>query len=278
MNFFRDGTPQPASVLPHPATPSDPTGGIDVTLPNGAGEHWWVDPIDGFIRRPRDYAYVGGSYDTPSERLGHLPSGAVVSPSLEKSPTSDDRFGNRTPSPDDVTTPKPDQPAPGATKRPMRYLSGRIAGASGPSPFETGASAVPFVAANNPLAAAPATSFDDRFGNRVPSPSIAVPPNPDQPVSRSQSGSAAQSAPHSIRVLSGRLVMPGNSDAGQGSASTPRIPNPSPAQNGWPPANARPVPDYPVPPMVYGLPDPSATSGDNMDDWFDRWIRPLMQQ
>jgi hypothetical protein len=29
--------------------------------------------------------------------------------------------------------------------------------------------------------------------------------------------------------------------------------------------------------MVYGLRDPSA-AGDNMDDWFDRWIKPLMQQ
>jgi len=51
--------------------------------------------------------------------------------------------------------PNPDQPAPGATKKPMRYLSGRIAGASGPSPFETGASAVPFVPANGSLAPAP---------------------------------------------------------------------------------------------------------------------------
>ncbi len=74
MNFFRDGTPQPASVLSHPTTPSDPTGGIDVTLPSGAGEHWWYDRIDGFIRRQQDYAYVGRGYDTPSERLGHLPS------------------------------------------------------------------------------------------------------------------------------------------------------------------------------------------------------------
>src|SRR6266550_4289440 len=96
MNFFRDGTPKPASILPHPATPSDPTGGIDVTLPNGVGEHWWVDPTDGFIRRQRDYAYVGGGYDTPSERLGHLPGGAALSASPENSPTPDYRFGNRT--------------------------------------------------------------------------------------------------------------------------------------------------------------------------------------
>jgi hypothetical protein len=38
------------------------------------------------------------------------------------------------------------------------------------------------------------------------------------------------------------------------------------------------MPDYPIPPMVYGLPDPSAASGDNMDDWFYRLIKPLMQQ
>jgi hypothetical protein len=34
---------------------------------------------------------------------------------------------------------------------------------------------------------------------------------------------------------------------------------------------------FPVPPMVYGLPDPSVAAGGNMDDWFDRWIKPLMR-
>jgi hypothetical protein len=28
--------------------------------------------------------------------------------------------------------------------------------------------------------------------------------------------------------------------------------------------------------MVYGLPDPSVAAGGNMDDWLDRWIKPLM--
>jgi len=40
----------------------------------------------------------------------------------------------------------------------------------------------------------------------------------------------------------------------------------------------QPMPDYPVPPMVFGLPDRPAASGDNMDDWFSRWIKPLMEQ
>jgi hypothetical protein len=38
------------------------------------------------------------------------------------------------------------------------------------------------------------------------------------------------------------------------------------------------MPDYPVPPMVFGLPDRSTESDDNMDDWFSRWIKPLMEQ
>jgi len=29
--------------------------------------------------------------------------------------------------------------------------------------------------------------------------------------------------------------------------------------------------------MVYGLPDRSDAAGDNMDDWYDRWIKPLIR-
>jgi len=52
LNFFNDGTPQPTSVQPHSVTPNDPTGGVDVTLPDGTRQHWWYDSIDGFIRQP----------------------------------------------------------------------------------------------------------------------------------------------------------------------------------------------------------------------------------
>ena len=37
-------------IRPHPTTPGDPTGGVDVTLRDGSNEHWWNDRIDGFIR------------------------------------------------------------------------------------------------------------------------------------------------------------------------------------------------------------------------------------
>src|SRR6185312_8799734 len=50
MMFSDDGTPRPVSIRPHPATPGEPTGGVDVTLKDGSREHWWNDQIDGFIR------------------------------------------------------------------------------------------------------------------------------------------------------------------------------------------------------------------------------------
>jgi hypothetical protein len=67
-NFFQDGTPRPASVQSHPANSLDPTGGIDVTLENGAKEHWWSDPIDGF-KRDRTLASHDGSSTLP-DHLG----------------------------------------------------------------------------------------------------------------------------------------------------------------------------------------------------------------
>jgi hypothetical protein len=36
------------------------------------------------------------------------------------------------------------------------------------------------------------------------------------------------------------------------------------------------MPDYPVPPFLFGLPDRSAAS-DDMDDWYTRWVKPLLQ-
>jgi hypothetical protein len=157
----------------------------------------------------------------------------------------------------------------------IRVLAGRIADTSRPSPFETGAPAVPFIPPNGPLAPARSAS-NDPFMNWQPSPSIAASPNSDQQVPQSQAAGTAQRPAQSIRVLSSPFFMPNGTSAGRGTASAPGISGPQ-AQSDWPPAT-RPVPEYPVPPMVYGLPDPSDKSGDNMDDWFKRWIKPLMQQ
>lgn len=78
--------------------------------------------------------------------------------------------------------------------------------------------------------------------------------------------------PKGIRVLSSRILAPGVPP----SALTV-------ANQGWPTStpsglvSGQPMPDYPVPPRLFGLPDRSAASGDDMDDWYTRWIKPLIQ-
>ncbi len=168
MMFFDDGTPRPASIRPHPATPGDPTGGVDVTFRDGSNEHWWNDQIDGFIR-------------------------------------------------------------------------------SRMSPFDSRAPAVPFV------------------------PPAAAVPNSVQPGPSPRPGDATQTDPRNIRVLS-RIPAPGATPAAPDSANTSQ-------QAGKPPGlvTGQPMPEDPVPPWLFGLPDRSAPSGDDIDDWYTRWIKPLLQ-
>jgi hypothetical protein len=168
MMFFEDGTPRPASIRPHPATPGDPTGGVDVTLRDGSNEHWWNDQIDGFIRS-------------------------------------------------------------------------RI------SPFDSRAPAVPFV------------------------PPAGTEPNSVQPGASPGPGDATQTDPRNIRVLS-RIPAPGATPAAPDSANTSQL-------AGKPPGlvAGQPTPDYPGPPWLFGLPDRSTPNGDDMDDWYTRWVKPLLQ-
>jgi hypothetical protein len=170
MMFFEDGTPRPTSIRPHPTTPGDPTGGVDVTLKDGSNEHWWNDQIDGFIR----------------SRL---------------------------------------------------------------SPFDSRAPSVPFV------------------------PPSSVSPSPVQPIAPSpRSDDATQGDPRNIRVLA-RINPPGAPSSLPDNAPTSQ-------QAAMPPAlvSGQPVPDYPVLPFLFGLPDRSAASGDDMDDWYTRWVKPLLQE
>jgi hypothetical protein len=267
MNFFEDGTPRPVSVQPHLESPSDPTGGIDVTLVGGGREHWWQDPIDGFIRaRQRDDAAARDAYSTPSQRLGHVPDGPAGSSAPNSSPSFADRFGNWTPSPGSAAS-----PTPGTAASSARYLTGRVAGAPGASSFDTGAPAVPFVPPTNPFSPAPSLSFDDRFGNWVSPPAAGAPSGsyqlaPSQP----QSGSSTQRDPRNVRVLSSPIFKPDGTTVAD---PPPRIPGQPQQQPGRPLGVVTGQPA--LPPSVYGLPDPAA---DSMNDWFSRWIKPLLQQ
>jgi hypothetical protein len=88
-------------------------------------------------------------------------------------------------------------------------------------------------------------------------------------------GNAAQPASGvpdgSMRYL-GRKVSPSTSSVfDKGTTAVPF----APANRGSPdPAR---LPGSSLPPQVFGLPDQSAASGDNMDDWFSRMIKPLIR-
>lgn len=98
--------------------------------------------------------------------------------------------------------------------------------------------------------------FNDRFGE-WPAPS---PPQP------------AQIDPRDVRVLSSRLIAPG------GSPLQPNVPGQTEQPSGSPlgAGSREPVPRYPVAPEIFGLPDRSGASGDNMDDWLASWM-PLLR-
>jgi hypothetical protein len=139
-------------------------------LPNGVEEHWSNDPIDGFIRRQLYYAYSGGGYDTPSERLGHVPTDAKPAPPLGRQ-TAD------------------------------------------PSVFDTGASAVPFVPATDPLAPqAPAQRSLRKSGSIFPigSSSRSIFPVP------SARSVGSTSDPRSSLSLRDRVVTPTDPSAAAG--------------------------------------------------------------
>jgi hypothetical protein len=115
--------------------------------------------------------------------------------------------------------------------------------------LNTGAPAVPFVQPSRDVttAGAPAT-FSDRF-----------------------SGQIVEADPRNIRVLA-RLGEPSSTTSSSNSANQVQ-------QAGGPPglASGQPTPDYPVPPWLFGLPDQSAASVDDTDDWYARWVKPLIQ-
>src|SRR5262249_23678467 len=116
------------------------------------------------------------------------------------------------------------------------------------SPFDSRAPAVPFV------------------------PSARVFPNSYQPDTSPRPSDTPQGDPRNIRVLS-RIPAPG---------ATPPLPDNANASQrvGKPPGlvSGQPKPDYPVPPWLFGLPDRPAAHGGDADDWYARWVKPLLEQ
>jgi len=42
--------------------------------------------------------------------------------------------------------------------------------------------------------------------------------------------------------------------------------------------SGKPIPNYPIPPSIWGFPDSSTTTSDSVEDWFNRWIRPYVER
>jgi hypothetical protein len=60
--------------------------------------------------------------------------------------------------------------------------------------------------------------------------------------------------------------------------SAPRGPyQPRPPQQGSRPlgiSSGKPMPDYPFPPPIWGPPSNSGSQGDDIEDWYTRWLGP----
>ena len=144
--------------------------------------------------------------------------------------------------------------------------------------FNSGAPAVPFATENGISGQGRPASFEDRFGSWPSAPAGApIGSYQQQTASTQPDESMPPTDPRNIRVLSRTVVRGGTRS---GTSSSPAISSQLQPQTTRPLGviTGQPIPAYPVPPMVFGLPDRSAASGDDMDDWFARWIKPLMEQ
>jgi hypothetical protein len=145
-----------------------------------------------------------------------------------------------------------------------------------PDVFNSDAQAVPFATESGISGQSRSALFDDRFGSWPSTPAGAPIGSYQQQTGSTQpDDSTPPTDPRNIRILSRTVVRGGN-----GSQSPPAISIRPQPQTAKPPGiiPGQPMPDYPVPPMAFGLPDRSAASADNMDDWFSRRIKPLMEQ
>jgi len=157
--------------------------------------------------------------------------------------------------------------------RNIRFLSRIVAPNHGSigSASKPGIPDVPFAPTNDVLSPGPPASFNDRFGNWASSPSVAAPSG-----SQPQRDNATQTDPKDIRVL-GRFTRAPDGSLVPASLGVPNQPQ-TQSQGNRAVDTREPMPNYPVPPPIFDVPDRTSASGDNTDDWFVRWIKPLMQQ
>lgn len=241
------------------ARPPKPSAGLQLAQQNP--DAWPA----GNARRPQPrFPQVGApiSYLAQTQGVGPMPGSAGTSPpvqNLDQTVAAQRLLDGR------AFSASPNAPHPDA-----RYLV-RV-----PSPANSapGGSA-PLLPTNAAPPVAPA-SFDDRFGNWPSSPQANAPARPTAPADAQPSYDGGNTGLGIYKYpTENQLGFDPGALSASPNAAAPSQPGP-PQQRSQQPQDGRPL-GFPVPPMVYGLSDPSVSAGDNMDDWFDRWIKPLIR-
>ncbi len=134
-------------------------------------------------------------------------------------------------------------------------------------------------------------TFNDRFGNWPGIPAVAT---SSQPSSNSQAPTAAAAeaaAPDEVRRLTRVNASNADSVFASGSAPVPYLASPEfdnrfgnwqeegkrPRQVSGPVGSFADEPSYAIPPPIWGL-GASANSRGDSEEWFSRWIQPLLRQ
>ncbi|MET4388071.1 hypothetical protein ABIB73_003833 [Bradyrhizobium sp. F1.4.3] len=136
-------------------------------------------------------------------------------------------------------------------------------------------------------------TFVDRFGDWPVASAAATPAQPSNAYGAPVASAAGVAAPEEVR----RLTRVNASNAGSvfesGSAPVPHLPSPEfndrfgnwsmPTGEERSPQTSRPIgafaddPGYVVPPPIWGL-ENSGNARNDAEEWFSRWIRPLLRQ
>ncbi|WP_167358280.1 hypothetical protein [Bradyrhizobium stylosanthis] len=181
------------------------------------------------------------------------------------------------------------QPAFSANTSSATKAAGGSVFAKGAAPYNPFDSVRP---ADEPSAARP-TTFADRFGSWIETPAGAAPAQTSNALGVPSTAAADAVAPDEVR----RLTRVNEANAGSvfssGSAPIPYLPSTEfndrygiwtvPTADGWPAQESRPMgvfadePGYLIPPPIFGV-DSSGNSHNEAEEWFSRWIRPLLRQ
>jgi hypothetical protein len=157
----------------------------------------------------------------------------------------------------------------------MRYLGTRIAASSRASAVDTGAPAVPSASSNQlRLAPTPPAMFNDRFGNL----GVSTPGGAATAQLRPTAMSQAAAAPTIDKDARYLVRVPISPNGGDVVAPPANIANASAlAQPSNPPGlfGGIPAPPYLAPAQAHARTDLAVAPGLDLNDWYNRWIRPL---